>query len=290
MSRQILLADIDNTLYNWPALFAPSFRAMLHVLARELSLPEDQLYGEFRDVFARHGSLEYPYVIQELASLKSANTERLRYLVKQGRGAFKRVQQKRLKLALYPGIVETLAWLREQDVVVIGVTNSPAWRAQQRLYDLGLDALLAGLVAFGGYARSLNDSANEGFFRSGETRRRTRLTVWDVSEEELKPNAQHYLRALQAVGGKSSESWAIGDSLAKDLEPAARLGIRTIWARYGATYDPTDPDMATLLRITPWSSSRIHTTYKKNDFIPDVTIDAFEELRAIIPETYPSLF
>ena len=43
-----------------------------------------------------------------------------------------------------------------------------------------------------------------------------------VSEEECKPNELHYLRALEAVGSDPDNAWAIGDSRAKDLEPAAR--------------------------------------------------------------------
>ena len=78
------------------------------------------------------------------------------------------------------------------------------------------------------------------------------------------------------------------DSRAKDLEPAARLGIKTIWARYGATFD--NKNMATLLRITHWSPSRIHATYEKNDFCPDAVLDSFEELQTIFPERNPMLF
>ena len=46
MSQAVLLADIDNTLYDWPSFFAPSFRAMIHALSRELDVSEDQLYDE----------------------------------------------------------------------------------------------------------------------------------------------------------------------------------------------------------------------------------------------------
>jgi phosphoglycolate phosphatase len=291
MRKSILLTDIDNTLYNWPALFAPSFRGMVHALTRELSLPEEQLYDEFKSVFAWHGSLEYPYAIQELESVKSMNPERVREIVKHGRGAFRSVQSKRLQLAVYPGVIETLVWLRQQHVEVIGVTNSPAWRAQQRLYDLELDSLLTGLVAFEGYPRAVDDSATEGFVKTGHVRRKTRLShVWYIPEFELKPNELHYVRALEAMGAKACDAWVVGDSKAKDLEPAARLGIRTIWAEYGAEFDPTHPDMATLLRITPWSSSQIHTTYKKKDFEPDETIDDFRKLKEIIPGIYLSLF
>src|SRR5439155_10974529 len=175
------------------------------------------------------------------------------------RGTFKAVEAKRLRP--YPGAVKALEWLRQQDVTIIGVTNSPVWRAQRRLYNLNLDSLLAGLVAWEGFKPSSDDPANEGFVRSGTTRGITRLrNIWPISEDQCKPNERAYLIALEALGSSPSDAWAVGDSLAKDLEPAAALGIRTIWAKYGAKFDPSDKDMATILRVTHWSPDRIQTT------------------------------
>jgi FMN phosphatase YigB (HAD superfamily) len=289
MRQAVVLTDIDNTLYDWPAFYAPCLRAMIEVLSRELSVSEDDLYTECKAVFERHQSLEYAFLIQELASVRATDTERVRDLVRMGRGTFKFVQLKRLRP--YPGVLETLEWLREQDVLVVGVTNSPVWRAQQRLYDLKLDALIDGLVAWEGFEASPDDPAIEGYIRSGQKRSVTRLRrVWTVTEGECKPNPRHYSFALEAVGSTASDAWAIGDSLSKDLEPAAALGIRTIWARYGSSYDPTDKNMATLLRVTHWGPGRINATYDKRNFKPDLEIDSFGELTRIIPAKYPTLF
>jgi phosphoglycolate phosphatase len=135
MQQSVLLADIDNTLYDWPSFFAPSLRAMIHVLSRELRVKENQLYEEFKTVFKRHGSLEYAFVVQELDCVRSLELERVRKLVGVARGAFNRVRRKHL--APYPGVRETLEWLHRQDVLVVGITNSPLYRAQHRLFDLG---------------------------------------------------------------------------------------------------------------------------------------------------------
>lgn len=289
MVPTVLLADIDNTLYDWPAFFAPSFRAMVHVLAREMERPEEELYEEFKTVFNRHSSLEYAFAIQELDSVRDSDPERTRRLIKIGRGAFNSVQRKRLQP--YPGVRETLKWLRDQHVLVVGVTNSPVFRAQKRLYDLKLDSLLAGLVAWEGFKPSASDAANRGFVPDGRTRRRSRLTrLRTVPEDDCKPNERHYALALDAFGSTPDNAWAIGDSLSKDLEPAARLGVQTIWARYGAGFSPEDKDMETLLRITHWTEARIHTTYSKEDFRPDFVVDSFDELQKIIPKRVFTLF
>lgn len=283
-----LLTDIDNTLYDWAAFFAPSFRALIHALSRELALSEDQLFEECKTVFGQHESLDYPFLIQELESVRYLGPGRISELIDTGRGAFLSVQKKRLQP--YPGVIETLKWLKEQDVIVIGVTNSPTYRAQQRLWDLHLDKLMTGIVSWEGPSVPVDDPATAGYLKGGTTRKLSRLQhVWTIPLEQCKPNLHHYRRALEVARSAPSQAWAIGDSLSKDLEPAAKLGMRTIWARYGSGYDPDDKNMATLLRITHWDSQRIHSTYDKNGFIPSAIVDEFRELRNIIPARYPRL-
>lgn len=290
MTRQIVLADIDNTLYDWGAFFAPSFRAMVYALVRELGVSEEQLYGEFKQVFARHASLDYAFAIQELDSVRDLETEKIRHLILTGRGAFLSVQRRRLQP--YAGVLETLKWLLNQNVAVIGITNSPIHRAQKRLWDLKLDSLLAGLVAWEGF-EAISGPVTEGFVTPSPLRTRAQTRVprsISVPLSECKPNEQHYAIALEAFGGTASEAWAIGDSLSKDLKPAAKLGVKTIWARYGAGFDREDRDASTLLRITPWDESEISRTYSTHDFEPDHTVDSIDELRQIIPATVMSLF
>lgn len=290
MSRKIVLADIDNTLYDWGAFFAPSFRAMVYALVRELGVSEDQLYYEFKQVFARHGSLDYAFTIQELDSVRKLDTDAIRHLVKTGRGAFLSVQRHHLQP--YAGVLETLRWLLKQNVAVVGITNSPIHRAQKRLWDLKLDSLLTGLVAWEGF-EALSGPITEGFVTPSPLRTRAQSRIprsISVPLSDCKPNERHYSIALDAFGGSAFEAWAIGDSLSKDLKPAAKLGVKTIWARYGAGFDPQDRNASTLLRITHWSESEISRTYSTDAFEPDHTVDSIEELKEIIPATVMTLF
>lgn len=290
MTKQIVLADIDNTLYDWGAFFAPSFRAMVYALVRELGVSEEQLYGEFKQVFACHGSLDYAFTIQELDSVRRLETEKIRHLILTGRGAFLRVARRRLQP--YEGVRETLKWLLNQNVSVVGITNSPMHRAQKRLWDLKLDSLLTGLVAWEGF-EAISGPVTDGFVTPSPLRTRAQTRVprsITVPLSECKPNEQHYAIALDAFAGTASEAWAIGDSLNKDLKPAAKLGVKTIWARYGAGLDRDARDASTLLRITHWNESEISRTYSTEGFEPDYTVDSIEELMQIIPATVMSLF
>jgi FMN phosphatase YigB (HAD superfamily) len=290
-AKTVLLTDIDNTLYDWPAFFAPCFRAMVHALSKTLRLDENELYDDFKSVFAHHRSLEYPFAIQELKCVQSFPTWRVRELVAIGRGAFKSVQRKRLRP--YDGVIDTLQWLRIQDIDVIAVTNAPAYRAQHRLYDLRLDTYLHGLVAWEGFESDADDITIKGFVEPGRIRKASRLKpeqILMVPEELCKPSERHYSSALEVFGINATQAWAIGDSRAKDLEPAATLGIRTIWAQYGSQFDPNSSEMSTLLRITHWDDSRISSTYKEDTYFPDATVQSFASIREILPVKYPSLF
>jgi FMN phosphatase YigB (HAD superfamily) len=289
-SRTVLLVDIDNTLYDWPRFYAPSLRAMIHALSRELSISEEQLYDECKAIFAQHGSLEYAFVIQELDSVRRLPVEEIQRLIKVGRGAFNRVSRKQLQP--YDGVRDTLRWLRQQKVRVIAITNSPLWRAQDRLWQLRLDGLLDGIVAWEGFEAPEDDST-AGFVRSGHENQRSRIPAnarWSLPEDACKPCEKHYLVALEHLQCQPEDAWAIGDSLAKDLEPAHKVGIHTIWARYGSGFDPDNKDSKTLLRVTHWDSSRIATTYHKNDFLPDKVVDNFSEIQSSLPISLLTLF
>jgi FMN phosphatase YigB (HAD superfamily) len=290
-SRPVLLVDIDNTLYDWPGFYAPALRAMVHALARELNLADEQIYEELKLVFGQHASLEYAFVVQELPAVQALPPDEISRMIKVARGAFNRVRSKRLQP--YEGVKETLLWLRQQEVPVVAITNSPLWRAQDRLWQLKLDGLLSGIVAWEGFEPPADDSSTSGFVRQGRENQRSRIPAnarWSLPEDACKPSEKHYLVALENLHCLPEDAWAIGDSLAKDLEPAHRVGINTIWARYGSGFDPQHEDSATLLRVTHWDASRIATTYHKDDFQPDRVVERFSEIRDILPLDVLTLF
>ena len=64
-----VITDIDNTLYDWMAMWVPAFDGMLTRLAADSGVPREQLEREFSVVHQRHGTTEYAFAIQELPSL-----------------------------------------------------------------------------------------------------------------------------------------------------------------------------------------------------------------------------
>jgi len=285
--NHILLTDIDNTLYDWSKFFAPSFRGMLHALAKRLDTSFEQLSQEFKEVYAKHDSLEYVFSIQELKSVRGLSQSERYDIVRVGRGAFRVVQKFHLKP--YDGVVRGLEWLHLQGHQVICVTNSPLYLAQMRLYELKLDRFIDGLVAWEGIDPPKNNFNPK--YVTGKKRKHTRIKKFSTyTKEHSKPNIVPYELAIKLAQQPNGCFWSIGDSLLKDLEPAAKLGIRTIWAEYGSRFDPTTKNNQTLLGITNWSSEEVELTHDKRNFRPDHRIESFDEIEDILPKNNYSLF
>ncbi|SIN90945.1 putative hydrolase of the HAD superfamily/5'-nucleotidase [Singulisphaera sp. GP187] len=74
-----------------------------------------------------------------------------------------------------------------------------------------------------------------------------RFQVVTLSEEVgiFKPNPALYLRALGDAGAEPKECVMIGDRLDNDIEPAATLGMATVWVRWAErkkkAWCPVDP-------------------------------------------------
>src|SRR5271165_4781048 len=99
--KTVLLTDLDNTIYNWVDFYAPCFRAMVHTVSDHTSLDEKVVVQQFRDVFEKFGSLEYPFSIQKLAVCSEMPPPEIKKLVNAGTVAFGRTRRRRLKP--YPG-------------------------------------------------------------------------------------------------------------------------------------------------------------------------------------------
>lgn len=267
----ILITDIDNTLYDWIDFFAPSFRAMVHALSPLLKKSEDDVYEEFKSVNKDNGSLEFRGAIQQLDSFVTLNPDERSRAFRAGYVAFGKTRRRRL--SLYPGTRDTLRWLRDQGVRIIGVTNSPITLTIGRLRSLSIEQLFDSLA---GWDAPTEDSKN------GLVSRTNIPMIVPLRQNELKPNKVAFERAMSNLqSNRKTQLWSLGDSRSKDLYPTAEIRAKTIWARYGKHAAPEN--LETLVRITFWSKEQIEKTYEDNEFRPDYIIDSIEELKNIFP-------
>jgi putative hydrolase of the HAD superfamily len=108
----------------------------------------------------------------------------------------------------YPGVTKTLRAIREMGFVTGIVTDAEKADAAQRLGKCGLFPFFDCMVTFD-------------------------------QVQVKKPAPDPFLAALSAVRSPPQEALFIGDSPRRDIEPCKKLGIRTVYARYGDRFSKT---------------------------------------------------
>lgn len=102
----------------------------------------------------------------------------------------------------YPGVKETLEHLSAEGYPMCIVTDAHSRDATLRLEKTGILPFFTSLVSF------------------------------DLVKEK-KPGHGPFLTALEMMQASPPDALLIGDSIRRDIEPCTRLGIRTVYARYG---------------------------------------------------------
>ena len=108
----------------------------------------------------------------------------------------------------YPGVTKTLTALKNQGFPMALVTDAEHPDALLRLDRCGLTRYFDTMVTY------------------------DKVGV-------RKPAPEPFLAALNAVGAGPREVLFIGDSPRRDIEPCKKLGIRTVYARYGDRFSKT---------------------------------------------------
>jgi FMN phosphatase YigB (HAD superfamily) len=281
--KRLLLSDIDNTLFNWVDYFGPSFRSMIHALARQSEFSESTLIGGFRDLYERYGTTEYSFIIQQLPLFSQHSSSDRDALVHLATVAFGRTRRKYLQP--YAGVVETLRWCRDEGYALVAITNAPMYAARSKLHRLGLSALFDGIVAWQG-----NDMPEDELSvrYGGKGGRHGYMAEWPVELSERKPSTAPFVRAINEAGVDADSTWVVGDSVASDIEPALKLGARPFWARYGLTFDRRN--LQTVTEVTPGGRKAVEKAYEKRR-LPGVTeLAEFSELRDHLPASRMALF
>lgn len=111
----------------------------------------------------------------------------------------------------YPGVVETLQYLSEEGYPMCIVTDAHSRDATLRLEKTGMLPYFTSLVSF------------------------------DLVQEK-KPGPGPFLTALEMMQASPPDVLLIGDSIRRDIEPCTRLGIRTVYARYGDRFSADRQD------------------------------------------------
>jgi FMN phosphatase YigB (HAD superfamily) len=140
MRVQLLVSDLDNTLYDWISCFVPAFYDMVDIAAGIVQVSSERLLDELQIVHQRYGNTEHPFALLETKSVRDAfpnctSAERRSSL----EPAFRAFNHRRKReLHLYSNVENTLSLLRNRGVVIVGYTEATVNNVAHRLRVLGL--------------------------------------------------------------------------------------------------------------------------------------------------------
>lgn len=249
----LIVTDIDNTVFDWVTYYVRSFSALLREVEAITKIPYLKLASESQDVFTRHGSIEYPFLIQELPSVVAHYGDdidrMLTEAVDPGRRVFLKTAESFLKP--YDGVRDTLEKIRatHPDVPLVALTDAPRYVAMWKLNKLGL---LPHFSAVYGLADPRIPTCE----RNGRVKVDPEILLKHLQQvnfgfkgririlpdEYEKPGTRGLKTVLMDYGldedpaHRQSVLW-VGDNLRKDVGLGQRLGVRTAWAKYGVLSD-----------------------------------------------------
>jgi putative hydrolase of the HAD superfamily len=200
MIRAIIF-DLDNTLTDFMKMKRASIDAAVDgMLDAGLTLPREEVATRIYEVYDREG-IEYQKVFDRFLNEALG---RIDYkILSSAIVAYRRARDS--YLVLYPHVNITLLELLKRGLKLAVVSDAPRLQAWTRLAHLQLHHLFDTIVAF-------EDTG------------------------ERKPSPKPFERAIEVLGIAPSEAIMVGDWPERDMVGAAKVGIKTAFARYGDTF------------------------------------------------------
>jgi putative hydrolase of the HAD superfamily len=200
MIRAIIF-DLDNTLTDFMKMKRAAIDAAVDgMLDAGLTIPREEVASRIYKVYDREG-IEYQQVFDLFLNEALG---RIDYrILSSAIVAYRRARDS--YLVLYPHVNMTLLELLKRGLKLAVVSDAPRLQAWMRLAHLQLHHNFDTVVAF-------EDTG------------------------ERKPSPKPFERAIEMLGIAPSEAIMVGDWPERDVVGAAKVGIKTAFARYGDTF------------------------------------------------------
>ncbi len=250
----LLVTDLDNTLYDWVAIWHASFSALLDGLVEISGLVADDLKPEIRRVHQQRRTSEYSHLIQELPSLRKVfPTKDLQEVFAPAIRASREARHAAMRL--YPGVLDTLQAVRAAGTKIVAYTESLAFFTSFRLRRLELDGAID--VLYSPQDHEFPDGVTAESMRTlpateyGLQHTKHRLTP----AGHLKPEPEVLTSILEDFTSEGRRVVYVGDSLMKDISMAQTVGVTDVWAVYGQAQHREE--YALLREVSHWTDEDV---------------------------------
>jgi putative hydrolase of the HAD superfamily len=196
-----VIFDLDNTLLDFISMKESAVSSAVHAMIEAgLDLDEKSSYERIITLYQETG-WENQQIFDIFLKEKTGEVDN-KYLAA-AIVSYRRAREATLRL--YPDVQRTLNVLTKMGLKLAVVSDAPSREAWMRIYYLNLHHVFD-LV----------------------------LTFDDVGER--KPSPKGFEMALEKLGIKTDEALMVGDWPERDVVGASKLGIKTIYAKYGDTF------------------------------------------------------
>ena len=197
-----IIFDLDNTLVDFMLLKTRAVDAAIYAMIDAgLDISYEDALKRINDIYSREG-IEYQQVFDIMLIDLYGKVDYK--MISAGIVAYRTAREAALKP--YPGVVPTLMNLIKMGLKLAVVSDAPAKEAWLRLSYLGFQHFFDVVITF-------DDS------------------------QERKPSPIPFNMALDKLGLKANECLMIGDWAERDMVGGKTVGMKTVFARYGDTFD-----------------------------------------------------
>lgn len=279
---ELLVLDLDNTLYDWFSFFVPSFYAMIEVAASRLGCSQRELLAQARAVHQRHHDIEHPFALLETeAAQELIRSSSVEDAVEKLDPAFHAFNRERIRtLQLYPGVRETLEAVQRLRIDIVAYSEGKKHSVMDRLRRLEIDHYFSRV-----FCRKSSESLHPNPERAQEIAAsypKEKLCELPVESKKPDPQVLHEICAQQNC--RPEQAAYVGDSLARDILMAQDAGVLAIWASYGDLSKRQGYEK--LVAISHWTEEDVRRARElgrlAKDVVPDAIIDTFSELLEVI--------
>ncbi|MBI3195370.1 MAG: HAD-IA family hydrolase [Ignavibacteriae bacterium] len=196
-----IIFDLDNTLVDFMQMKRQSVdSAISAMIDAGLDLPREEIKERINAIYKERG-IEFQNVFDQL--LYDIFNKVDYKILSAGIIAYRRARE--AALVPYPHVYLTLAELLKRGMKLAVVSDAPVREAWLRLCYLNFHQMFDVVVTF-------EDTG------------------------ERKPHPAPFLKALEGLHAKADETLMVGDWAERDMIGASKVGIKTVFARYGDTF------------------------------------------------------